>query len=75
MYLIVMLAETINSNDAIYRFLIYYFLEDLPSLETDDRWALSQAMAAWLPYEKHYPEILKKIEDLRAAASNGKMDA
>ena len=71
MYLIVMLAETINSNDAIYRFLIYFYLEDLPSLETDDRWTLSQAMASWLPYEKHYPEILQKIEDLRAAASNG----
>ena len=67
--------ETIYSNNAIYRFLIYYFLEDLPSLETDDRWTLSQAMASWLPYEKHYPEILQKIEDLRAAASNGKMDA
>ena len=67
--------ETIYSNDTIYCFLIYYFLEDLPSLETDDRWTLSQAMASWLPYEKHYPEILQKIEDLRAAASNGKMDA
>ena len=64
-------AETIYNNDAIYRFLIYYFLEDLPSLETDDRWTLSQAMASWLPYEKHYPEILQKIEDLRAAASTG----
>ena len=68
-------AETIYSNDTIYRFLIYYFLEDLPSLEIDDRWTLSQAMASWLPYEKHYPEILQRIEDLRAAASNGKTDA
>ena len=66
------LQETIYSNDAIYRFLIYYFLDDLPSLETDDRWTLSQAMAAWLPYEKHLAEILKKIEGLRATASNGK---
>ena len=68
-------AETIYNNDAIYRFLIYYFLEDLPSLETDDRWTLSQTMAAWLPYEKHLAEILKIIEGLRAAASNGKADA
>ena len=58
--------ETIYNNDAIYRFLIYYFLEDLPSLETDDRWTLSQTMASWLPYEKHYPEILQKIENLRS---------
>lgn len=69
------LQETIYNNDAIYRFLIYYFLEDLPSLETDDRWTLSQTMAAWLPYEKHFTEILQKIEGLRAAASNGKADA
>jgi hypothetical protein len=68
-------AETIYNNDAIYRFLFYYFLEDLPSLGTDDRWTLSQTMASWLPYEKHYPEILQKIEDLRAAASYGKTDA
>ena len=67
--------ETIYTNDTIYRFLIYYFLEDLPTLEANDRWTLSQAMASWLPYEKHYPEILQKIEQLRAAASNGKMDA
>ena len=68
-------ALTIYNNDAIFRFLIYYFLEDLPSLETDDRWTLSQTMAAWLPYEKHLAEILQKIEGLRAASSNGKADA
>ena len=67
--------ETIYNNDAIYRFLIYYFLEDLPSLETNDRWILSQTMAAWLPYEKHLAEILHKIEGLCAAVSNGKADA
>ena len=55
-----MSPETIYNNDAIYRFLIYYFLDDLPSLETNDRWTLSQTMAAWLPYEKHLAEILKK---------------
>ena len=67
--------ETICNNDAIFCFLINYFLDDLPSLETNDRWTLSQTMAAWLPYEKHLAEILKKIEGLRAAASNGKADA
>ena len=70
-----MTPETIYSNDTIYRFLIYYFLDDLSSLETNDRWILSQTMAAWLPYEKHLAEILKNIEGLRAAASNGKADA
>ena len=68
-------ANTIYNNDAIYRFLIYYFLEDLPSLETAARWTLSQTIASWLPYEKNYSEILQKIENLRAAASNGKTDA
>ena len=63
--------NTIFNNDAVYGFLILCYLEDLPSLETDDRWTLSQAMASWLPYEKHYTEILQKIEDLRAAASMG----
>ena len=70
-----MRPETIYTNDAVFGFLIQYYLEDLALLETDDRWALSQAMASWLPYEKHYPEILQIIEDLRAAASNGKTDA
>ena len=60
-----MTPETIYSNDTIYRFLIYYFLDDLSSLETNDRWILSQTMAAWLPYEKHLAEILQKIEGLR----------
>ena len=75
--------EAIYTNDTLYRFLIYYFLDDLsdPYLITgidsspDIRWTLSQAMASWLPYEKHYPQILQRIEDLRAAASNGKTDA
>ena len=65
------LSYAIYNNDAAYGFLIQYYLEDLALLETNDRWTLSQAMASWLPYEKHYSEILQKIEDLRAAASMG----
>ena len=70
-----MSPEDIYNNNTLYTFLIYYFLEDLPSLKTNDRWILSQTMAAWLPYEKHFTEILEKIENLRAAASNEKTDA
>ena len=70
-----LLPEQIYHNDALYAFLIHYFLEDLPALETDDRWSLSQTMAAWLSYEKHLSEILTKTEGLRAAANNGKANA
>ena len=66
-----MQAETIFADDAVYGFLILYYLEDLALLETDDRWTLSQAMSTWLLYEKHYLEILQRIEDLRAAVSIG----
>ena len=70
-----MFPETIYCNDALYTFLIYYFLDDLASLGTDDRWTLSQTMATWLPYEKHFTEIPQRIEGLRAAASKEKTDA
>ena len=70
-----MSPEEIFNNNTLYAFLIYYFLEDLPSLETEDQWTISQHMAAWLPYEKHLTEILQKLEDLRAAADIGKADA
>ncbi len=65
------LSYAIYNNDVVFGFLIQYYLEDLALLETDDRWTLSQAMASWILYEKHYPEILQKIDDLRAAASIG----
>ena len=73
--------EAIYANDALYRFLIYYFLEDLSDSSLmaeldnspDERWTISKYMASWLPYEKYYPEIIQKIEEL--AAGNGKTDA
>ena len=61
---------TIYTNNAIYRFLLYYFLEDISNpyvmkeIESspNQRWTLSQLMASWLPHEKHYPEILAELE-------------
>lgn len=62
-----MSPETIYTNDALYRFLIHYFLEDLsdPSLmaeldkSPDERWTLAQIMASWIAYEKHLTEIIE----------------
>lgn len=62
-----MQPETIYSNDTLYRFLTYYFLEDLSDpkllseLDTSQnlRWAISQYMASWIPYEKNYQGILE----------------
>ena len=60
------LACVIYSNDSLYCFLIYYFLEDIsdPNLmeeldhSPDERWTLAQTMASWIPYEKHLAEIV-----------------
>ena len=60
-------TEIACASDAVCRFLICHFLEGLPAPESDIRWTLSQAMASWLPFEKHYPEILQITDDLRAA--------
>ena len=70
-----MSPERIYNSDIIYTFLIYYFIEDLsnpnliPPIEKSQnlRWTYCQHMAAWLPHEKHYTEILKRIDQLTAA--------
>ena len=62
-----MLPETIYSNDALYSFLILYFLEELsdPTIiaelntSLNPRWAISQYMASWIPYEKNYQKIIE----------------
>ena len=65
-------AEKIYFNESIYGFLSLYYLEELfdfiplYEIETsyDLRWTYSQYIAAWLPFEKHYPEIVEKINRL-----------
>ena len=62
-----MTAEYIHSHNHAYNFLVYYFLPELSETEfrpeaasKDERFPISQYMAALLPYEAHYAEIIKR---------------
>lgn len=64
-----MTADYIYTHDHAYNFLIYYFLPELSDpifrkdfvqeIEQHERMTYCRYMAAWLPYEPHYEEILK----------------
>ena len=79
-----MTAEYINAHESIYNYLIRYFLPDLSDpyfrqdatqeIEQDERMAYCRCMAAWLPHEPHYAEILKRIAGA-AQRANDKEDA
>ena len=63
-----MMAEYINANDHAYNFLVSYFLPELSETEFrpdaaagDERFPVSRYMAALLPYEPHYSEIIRRI--------------
>ena len=63
-----MTANYIYSHDHAYNFLVSYFLPELSETEFrpdaaagDERFPVSQYMAALLPYEPHYIEITKRI--------------
>lgn len=66
-----MSPEYINAHEPIYSYLLSYFLPDLSDpylrqaaeqeIEQDKRMTYCRYMAAWLPYEPHYDEILKRI--------------
>ena len=61
-------AADIDKQPSIYNFLIGYFLPEIDdpyfrlcaaaNIEKDARMTYCRCMAAWLPYEKHYHEIL-----------------
>ena len=69
-----MTPEYINSHEPIYNYLLRYFLPDLSApyfpqavtqeLEQDERMTYCRYMAAWLPPESHYNEILNKLKQL-----------
>ena len=79
-----MTAEYIHSHESIYSYLLSYFLPDLSDpyfrqaaaqeIEQDERMAYCRYMAAWLPHESHYEEILKRIAGA-AQRANDKEDA
>ena len=69
-----MTPEYINSHEPIYNYLLRYFLPDLSDpyfrqavtqeIEQDERMTYCRYMAAWLPHESHYNEILNKLKQL-----------
>jgi len=79
-----MKPEYINSHEPIYNYLLRYFLPDLSDphfrqdaaheIEQDERMTYCRYMAAWLPHEPHYDEILKRIAGA-AQCANNKEDA
>ena len=63
-----MMAEYIYSHDHAYNFLVYYFLPELSETEFnpdaaagDERFSISQYLAALLSYDPHYSEIIRHI--------------
>lgn len=79
-----MTPEYINAHEPIYSYLLSYFLPDLSDpyfrqdaaheIEQDERMTYCRYMAAWLPYEPHYEEILNQIAGA-AQCANDKEDA
>ncbi len=69
-----MTAEYIDSHECIYSYLIRYFLPELSDpyfrqdasheIEQDERMTYCRYMAAWLPHEPHYNQILYKLKQL-----------
>ena len=64
-----MTADYIYSHDYAYNYLVSYFLPELSETEfkpevaaEDERFSISQYMAALLPYEPHYSEIIRRIQ-------------
>ena len=65
----------IYDNEHTYGFLVWYFLDKLsdPYFEREleqaknQRWFICENMASWIPYEKHYAELVQKIENIAAA--------
>lgn len=70
------LQQVIYANDDVYSFLISYFQDQISDFQfqqdlrcetkrnNDERWNLSQHMAAWLLYDRNYKVILWKIYEL-----------
>ena len=74
-----MTPEYINSHAPAYSYLLRYFLPELSDplfrqdaaqeIEQDERMAYCRYMAAWLPYQPHYREIMKAILSKESSAT------
>ena len=72
-------AEYINTHDPAYAYLLRYFLPELSDphfqqevsqeIEQDERMAYCRYMAAWLPYQPHYQEIIRTILSKESSAT------
>ena len=72
-----MTADYIYSHDHAYNYLVSYFLPELSETEfrpdaaaADERFPVSQYMAALLPYEPHYDEIITRIRPAQKVCGN-----
>ena len=69
-----MTPEYINAHESVYNYLLRYFLPDLSNphfrqdaaqeIEQDERMTYCRYMAAWLPHEPRYDQILNKLKQL-----------
>ena len=72
-------AGYINTHDSAYAYLLRYFLPELSDphfqqevaqeIEQDERMTYCRHMAAWLPYQPHFREIMKAILSADPSAS------
>ena len=72
-------AECINTHEPVYNYLLSYFLPDLADphfqqdaaqeIEQDELMTYCRYMAAWLPHEPHYNQILNKLNNLSTERS------
>ena len=73
-----MTADYIYTHEHAYNLLVYYFLTELSETEFnpaaatgDERFLISQYMAALLPYEPHYSEINRRIQSAQKECGDG----
>lgn len=74
-----MTAEYIYTHECAYNFLLLYFLPELSDplfrrdaaaeIAQNERLAYCRHMAAWLPYQPHYDQIIQHIYDQEDAAT------
>ncbi len=65
----------IYHNSEIYAFLTSYYADELSDpyfmremeQASDQRLFICEQIAAWLPWDKHYPEIMEYIDKYRLA--------